>query len=199
MNDKQILITGGTNGIGLAAAEKLARSALKSPLSAATRRTSVFRFVARAVNTAIDGRAGEAASINHCKRNRLAALLGSYDLHCKSLPLVNCAQSRPFDDRDVDEHVLAAFLGTHEPEALLAVEPLHDAFDVGGGGRIGAVSASWEPGGCVLVWSSRGGAAPIDLEHRRNLAAFLTLTDLNPQLAFRQHRVVPGALQDANV
>ena len=39
----------------------------------------------------------------------------------------------------------------------------------------------------------------INLKYRRYLAAFLTLADLDAQLAFRQHGLVPGALKYSNV
>ena len=44
------------------------------------------------------------------------------------LPLIKVAQPGSLDSRDVDEHVLAAFLALNRSVAFFRIEPLHGAF-----------------------------------------------------------------------
>src|SRR5436190_20359041 len=121
--------------------------------------------------------------INQCNRNRLPTLLGLDHPHPDLLAFGKCLNSRSIDDGDVEEHILAAVLGDDEPEALLTIEPLHRAVDLGSCGGIRTLQVArhlrrhprWR----------RGRGACIDLEYRRDLGAFMALTDLDTQLSFR--------------
>jgi hypothetical protein len=53
------------------------------------------------------------------------ALIASLKLVAELLPLVEIANARSFDSRDVDKHVLRAIVGLNEAIALLGVEPFH--------------------------------------------------------------------------
>jgi hypothetical protein len=126
----------------------------------------------------------------------LAALLGPRHLHRQPLPLVQTAQSGTLDYGDVYEHILASILAGYEAKPLFWIEPLHGAFDLDGGRRIGAHAAV----GRRARRRSRGRprrltGTRIDRKHRRDLAALLPLPDLHAQLDFRFDCVVSGRLQ----
>src|SRR5215469_11170727 len=66
------------------------------------------------------------AALLRSKRNRgRLALLTALHLVAELLALVQIAHSRPFDGRNVHEHVLRAIVGLDEAVALLGVEPLY--------------------------------------------------------------------------
>src|SRR5215831_4745647 len=66
------------------------------------------------------------AALLRSKRNRgRLALLAALHLVAELLALVQIAHSRPFDRRNVHEHVLRAIVGLDEAVALLGVEPLY--------------------------------------------------------------------------
>src|SRR4051812_218219 len=58
---------------------------------------------------------------------RLRALLALRGVELDALVLVEALVAGSGDGGVVDEHVLAAVIGSDEAEALLAVEPLHSA------------------------------------------------------------------------
>src|SRR4029078_2086012 len=121
-----------------------------------------------------------------------------HDLHRKSLALVNCAKSRSLDDGDVQKHVLLAVLASDEPKSLIRIEPLHCALYIGSGCSIEMLAARCCPGRWASLWSRRRGTARIDLKHRGDLWAFLTLADLHAQLAARQHGFATRTFQYSN-
>src|SRR5215467_8150897 len=66
------------------------------------------------------------AALLRSKRNRgRLALLTALHLVAELLALVQIAHSRPFDSRNMHEHVLRAIVGLDEAVALLGVEPLY--------------------------------------------------------------------------
>jgi len=66
------------------------------------------------------------AALLRSKRNRgCLALLAALHLVAELLALVWIANSRPFDGRNVHEHVLRAIVGLDEAVALLGVESLY--------------------------------------------------------------------------
>ena len=66
------------------------------------------------------------ASLPRSKRNRgRLALLAAFHLVAELLALVQIANSRPFDGRNVHEHILRAIVGLDEAVTLLGVEPLY--------------------------------------------------------------------------
>ena len=66
------------------------------------------------------------ASLPRSKRNRgRLALLAAFHLVAELLALLQIANSRLFDGRNVHEHVLRAIVGLEEAVALLGVEPLY--------------------------------------------------------------------------
>jgi hypothetical protein len=130
----------------------------------------------------------------------LAALLGPHHLHRQPLPLAQTAKTGLLDYGDVYKHILSTILANHESEPLLRIEPLHGAFDLHGGCRIGASAAV----GRRALRRPRGRArcrtgTRIDRKNRRDLAALLPLPDLHAQLCFRFDCVVSGRLQRGNV
>jgi len=139
-----------------------------------------------------------APSLNQCKRDRLATLRGLHDLHREPLPLANVTQPRPFDNGDVDEHILLAIVGDHKTETFIGVEPLDDALDDGGLTGILMLTAAGSWARCSSR-SSRWRSAGIHLKYRGDLRALLTLPRLDAELGPRRHLVVPGALQDGDV
>src|SRR5580658_6613106 len=70
------------------------------------------------------------------------------------LALVQPPPAGAFDGGDVDEHIVPAVVGLDEAEALLRVEPLHDA---GAGARRGAAVAA--PLRRVPLWAVKPAAA----------------------------------------
>jgi hypothetical protein len=69
---------------------------------------------------------GQQGSLDLEVSRGLLAAIGD-DLVLELLSFVERAQTRPFDRRDMDEHVLAATLRLNEPVAFLRIEPLHSA------------------------------------------------------------------------
>ena len=66
------------------------------------------------------------AALLRSKRNRgCLALLAALHLVAELLALVQSANSRAFDGRNVHEHVLRAIVGLDEAVALLGVEPFY--------------------------------------------------------------------------
>jgi hypothetical protein len=82
------------------------------------------------------------AQQRHC--NRFAAFGRRDDLHADSLPLTEGCQARPFDNRDVHEHIFLAIVGEHKAEAFVTLEPFDRPFD--GVGCPGIVALA--PAGC---------------------------------------------------
>jgi len=136
--------------------------------------------------------------INQRNRNRLSTLLGRHHPHPDLLALGKHLNSRSIDDGDVEEHILSSVLSDDKAEALLTIEPLHCALKLRSCGGISAFSAAARHPRRHRR-SRRGCGAFIELKYRRDLAAFLALTDLNAQLSLRQHRVMPAAFQHDNV
>jgi hypothetical protein len=52
-------------------------------------------------------------------------LLAAFHLVAEFLPLVQIADSRPFDGRDVDEHILRTIVRLDKALSLLGVEPFY--------------------------------------------------------------------------
>src|SRR5215467_14953845 len=80
------------------------------------------------------GHPGKGASVLFCaallrsKRNRgRLALLAALHLVAELLALVQIANPRPFDGRNVHEHILRAIVRLDEAVALLGVEPLYSS------------------------------------------------------------------------
>src|SRR5436853_3017715 len=136
----------------------------------------------RGVSSSSIYRLGRLSLVDQCKRNRLAALLRFHDLHRKSLALINCAKSRSLDDRNVQEHILLAVLAADESKSLIRIEPLHCALYIGSGCSIEILAARCCPGRWASLWSRCRGSACVNLKHRGDLWAFLTLADLHAQL-----------------
>ena len=66
------------------------------------------------------------ASLPRSKRNRgRLALLAAFHLVAELLALLQIANSRLFDGRNVHEHVLRAIVGLDEPVTPLGVKPLY--------------------------------------------------------------------------
>src|SRR5262244_4035462 len=76
-----------------------------------------------------------------CNGGSLAALLRPRHFHREPLPLVQSTQSGTFDYGDVYEHVLSSVRAEHKAKPLFRIEPLHRAFDLDSGHRIGALAA----------------------------------------------------------
>ena len=133
----------------------------------------------------------------------LASLLGPHHLHRKPLPLVQTAQSGTLDYGDVYEHILASILAGREAEPFFGIEPLHGAFDLDGGRRIGALAAVGRRARRGPRRRTRRATGTrstgIDRKNGRDLAALLPLPDLHAQLGFRIDGVVSGRLQHGNV
>jgi len=136
--------------------------------------------------------------INQRNRNRLSTLLGLDHLHPDRLALGKHLNSGSVDNGDVEEYILTAVVGFDKAETLLTIEPLHRAVKLRSCGGISAFSAAARHPRRHRR-SRRGCGACIELKYRRDLAAFLALTDLNAQLSLRQHRVMPAAFQHDNV
>src|SRR5690606_11794156 len=60
-------------------------------------------------------------------RRAFAAVTAGFDVEGDLRAILERAQTRALDRRDVDEHVLAAALGLDEAETLRCVEPFHGA------------------------------------------------------------------------
>ena len=136
--------------------------------------------------------------INQRNRNRLSTFLGRHHPHPNLLALGKHLNSRSIDDGDVEEHILTAVVGFDKAEALLTIEPLHCAVKLRSCGGISAFSAAARHPRRHRR-SRRGCGACIELKYRRDLGAFLALTDLDAQLGLGQHRVMPAAFQYGNV
>src|SRR6185437_4140170 len=111
------------------------------------------------------------------------------------LALGQVVKSGPLQNRNVDEDVFLAVIGTDKTEPFFGIEPLHGPMDFNGRGGINGVAhAAW----CRRSVAARpfgGSTAFVDLEDARDLQSFRPRSDMSMQLGAPQHRFAARRLQ----
>ena len=105
---------------------------------------------------------------------RLRALSALDNIDDDSLPLVECADVRSFESRDVDKHIFAAAVPRDEAVALLWVEPFHRTGLLDTGIGKWAVRCRRQS-----PWYSGSGDAAVEAQHLRYVRSRVAGADSN--------------------
>ena len=129
-------------------------------------------------------------------RNRqgFPALWRIHDPHRHWLAFGEALNPCGTEDRNMDEHILAAVVRLDEAEALVIIEPLHDP---GYRDRRGWVRRAPLRAGRITKAAGRRrafrGASRVNLDDARDLGAFYAIADIHLQLCTGRNRLYPAA------